>query len=66
VQSVMAQKAKLAGIQVTNEAARHAIDAAFVAGFRQVMWLSAGLAVLSAVAAGLMIRPAQKPAIAPL
>jgi EmrB/QacA subfamily drug resistance transporter len=66
VQSVMAQKAKLAGIQVTNEAARHAIDAAFVAGFRRVMWVSAGLAVLSALAAGLMIRPSQKAAPAPL
>jgi EmrB/QacA subfamily drug resistance transporter len=66
VQSVMAQKAKLAGIQVTNETARHAIDAAFVAGFRRVMWVSAGLAVLSAIAAGLMIRPSQKPAPAPL
>lgn len=66
VQSVMAQKAKLAGIQVTNETARHAIDAAFVAGFRRVMWVSAALAVLSALAAGLMIRPTQKPAPTPL
>jgi len=60
VQSVLAQKAKLAGIQVTNDAARQVIDAAFVAGFRRVMLLSAGLAVLSAVAAGLMIRSARK------
>lgn len=60
VQSVMAQKAKLAGIQVTNDAARQVIDAAFVAGFRRVMLLSAGLAVLSAIAAGLMIRPVKK------
>jgi MFS family permease len=60
VQSVMAQKAKLAGIEVTNEAARQAVDAAFVAGFRRVMVLSAGLAVLSAVAAGVLIRPAAK------
>jgi EmrB/QacA subfamily drug resistance transporter len=60
VQSVMAQKAKLAGIQVTNDAARQVIDAAFVTGFRRVMLLSAGLAVLSALAAGLMIRPVKK------
>jgi len=60
VQSVMAQKAKLAGIQVTNDRARQVIDAAFVAGFRRVMLLSAGLAVLSALAAGLMIRPVKK------
>jgi EmrB/QacA subfamily drug resistance transporter len=60
VQSVIAQKAKLAGIQVTNDAARQAIDAAFVAGFRRVMLLSAGLAVLSAIAAGVMIRPSRK------
>jgi hypothetical protein len=56
----MAQKAKLAGIQVTNDAARQVIDAAFVTGFRRVMLLSAGLAVLSALAAGLMIRPVKK------
>jgi EmrB/QacA subfamily drug resistance transporter len=62
VQSVMAQRAKLAGIQVTNEAARQAVDAAFVSGFRRVMLLSAALAVLSALAAGLMIRPSRKPA----
>jgi EmrB/QacA subfamily drug resistance transporter len=61
VQSVMAQKARLAGIEVTNEAARRAIDAAFVAGFRRVMLLSAGLALLSAISAAIMIRPAQKP-----
>jgi len=60
VQSVIAQKAKLAGIQVTNDAARQAIDAAFVAGFRRVMLVSAALAVLSAVAAGLMIRPVKQ------
>ncbi|HVI57153.1 MAG TPA: MFS transporter [Luteibacter sp.] len=60
VQSVMAQKAKLAGIQVNNDAARQAIDAAFVAGFRRVMLLSAALAWLSAVVAGVTIRPSMK------
>jgi hypothetical protein len=60
VRDVMAQRARLAGIQVTNDAARHAIDMAFVAGFRRVMWLSAGLALLSAVVAGLTIRGRKK------
>jgi hypothetical protein len=53
----MDQRAKLAGIEVTNATARHAIDAAFVAGFRRVMWLSAALALLSALVAGVTIRP---------
>jgi hypothetical protein len=45
---------------------RHAIDQAFVEAFRWVMLLSAGLAVLSAAAAFVMIRgPAAAPARAP-
>ena len=58
--SVMDQRGKLAGIDVNDATARHAIDTAFVAGFRRVMWLSASLAVLSAVVAGVMIRPSVK------
>lgn len=53
---IMAQKAKLAGIMVNDGGARHAIGEAFVAGFRAVMWWSAGLAVLSSVVAALGLR----------
>ncbi|UPG92557.1 DHA2 family efflux MFS transporter permease subunit [Luteibacter aegosomatissinici] len=58
VDAIMAQRAKLAGMELPPgaEAARRLVDQAFVAGFRQVMILSAILAVLSALTAALMIR----------
>ncbi|MDT4811288.1 hypothetical protein FQZ97_442220 [compost metagenome] len=47
----------------TAAAVKRAVAESFVAGFRWVMLLSAGLAVLSAVSAWLMIRrtPTEKP-----
>lgn len=56
VREIMAQRAKLAGIMVTDAGARRAIGEAFVSGFRAVMLLSAGLAVLSAGVAAVGIR----------
>jgi EmrB/QacA subfamily drug resistance transporter len=53
---IMAQKAKMAGIQVSDATARKAIDDAFVAGFRAVMLVSAGLAALSAVVTAFALR----------
>jgi MFS family permease len=60
--AVLAQRQKLAGIVVPTgapaavaQALRQAIDAAFVAGFRWVMGLCAGLALLSALSAWLLI-----------
>jgi EmrB/QacA subfamily drug resistance transporter len=57
-----AQSDKLAGAPVPANvggadagALRRVVSEAFVAGFRTVMWLSAGLAVLSALGAWLMI-----------
>ena len=41
-----------------REAVRQAIDTSFVSGFRELMLISAALAVLSAIAAALMIRSA--------
>ena len=61
--AVLQQRARLAAIDLPQgagphaEAIRHAIGEAFVGGFRRVMILCAGLAMLSAVAAGLMLRP---------
>lgn len=58
VRAILAQKAKLAGIDLPADAqaARHIVDEAFVAGFRRVMLLSAALAWLSGLVAGLSIR----------
>ncbi len=56
--AVRAQRTRLAGITITDslagvhaEALRSAIAQAFMAGFRWVMWLGAGLALLSAASA---------------
>ena len=62
VNAVLEQRTRLAAIELPEsagphaQAIRHAIGEAFVAGFRRVMLLSAGLALLSAAAAGLMLR----------
>lgn len=58
VETIMAQRARLAGIELPPgaEAARRAVAESFVTGFRQVMILSAILAVLSALVSAVMIR----------
>jgi EmrB/QacA subfamily drug resistance transporter len=61
--ALIAQRFNLAGVYIpaeldtaTREAVRHAIDASFVAGFREIMIISAALAILSAIASAFMIR----------
>jgi hypothetical protein len=61
--SLNAQRFSLAGVNIPadldptlREAVRQAVDTSFVSGFRELMILSAVLAVLSALAAALMIR----------
>lgn len=63
VSSIMAQREKLAGIvlpggysEAITSASRRAIDRSFVAGFRWVMLVSAALALLSAISAGIFIQ----------
>jgi MFS family permease len=50
-QAVDAQRSRLAGAQTSDARVRRAIDEAFVAGYREVIWISVGLAALSAVSA---------------
>jgi Major Facilitator Superfamily len=61
-QQLEAEKVDLGGAQVpedldgaTAAVVRRAIDEAFVAGFRTAMYVAAGLALMSAVAAGFLI-----------
>ena len=61
-QALDAQRARLAGAQVpagltpaVHAALRQAIDASFVSGFRVAMGVSAALAALGALVAGIMI-----------
>ena len=65
---VLAQRQKLAGIVIPDGAAagvaaalRHAIGVSFVAGFRWVMGLSAGLALVSAASAWWLIEGKPRP-----
>jgi hypothetical protein len=62
VEAVSAQRSKLAAIEPPANASadsrlaiHRAVDAAFVSGFRRVMWIAAALALASAVSAWLMI-----------
>jgi EmrB/QacA subfamily drug resistance transporter len=45
------QRSKLAGAQISEPLVRHAFDEAFVSGYRDVIWISVGLALLSALSA---------------
>jgi EmrB/QacA subfamily drug resistance transporter len=50
-QSVEMQRSKLAGAQIDDSRLQSAFDEAFVLGYREVIWLSVGLALLSALSA---------------
>lgn len=52
---ILSQWSKLAGIQTDNPNARDAVNKAFIAGYRVVVSVAAGLAMLSAVSAMAMI-----------
>ena len=43
------QRSKLAGAQISEPALRRAFDDAFVSGYRDVIWISVGMALLSAL-----------------
>jgi EmrB/QacA subfamily drug resistance transporter len=50
-QSAETQRSKLAGAQISDLLVKRAFDDAFVSGYRQVIWISVGLALLSALSA---------------
>jgi EmrB/QacA subfamily drug resistance transporter len=50
-QSVETQRSKLAGAQIGDSLVKRAFDEAFVTGYREVVWVSIGLALLSALSA---------------
>jgi EmrB/QacA subfamily drug resistance transporter len=50
-QSADSQRPKLAGAQIGDAHVKHAFDEAFVSGYRDVIWISVGMALLSALSA---------------
>ena len=59
---VEAQRSRLAAAEADDPLARQAIDEAFVAGYRVVLWVAAGLALASSLSAALLIRTETKSA----
>jgi hypothetical protein len=53
---VEAQRSRLAAAETDDALARHAIDEAFVAGYRIVLWFASGLAVASSLTAAMLIK----------
>jgi len=58
---INAQRPKLAAAQIDDPRGRRAVNESFVAGFRVVLWIAAGLAAASSLCAAWLIR-AQEPA----
>ena len=61
-QGVEMQRSRLAGAQIGDLPVQHAFDEEFVSGYREVIWVSVGLALLSALSAQ-MIRSKRSPAV---
>jgi hypothetical protein len=50
-ESIDLDRPELAGMQTSDLRIRRAIDEAFLSGYRDVIWISVGLAILSALSA---------------
>ena len=57
---IEAQRSKLAAAAADDSLGRQAIDEAFVAGYRVVLWVASGLALASSLSAAVLIRIGQQ------
>ena len=56
---IEAQRSRLAAAETSDARGREAIEDAFVAGYRTVLWIAAGLALASSLSAAVLIREQQ-------